>query len=78
MQHAEDYDLSKDDLLLVLEGGDVNFDLSNQDGDPCQYFVIENNIKGKDLVVEFEYCFKPNTVRVMTFTCDNESVVCDF
>ena len=72
------YNISKADLLLVLEEGNVNFDLSDKDGEPCQYYVVENDINGNHYAVRFEYCYTPNTVRVMTFTTNNEKEVCSF
>ena len=72
------YNLTKEDLLQVLDDGSVNFKLSDKDAEPCQYFVIENNINGVDFLVEFEYCFNINKVRVMRFTYNNEKEVCNF
>ncbi len=71
------YNITKDDLLLVLEDGNVNFDLSDKDGEPCQYYVVENTVNTNDLAVKFEYCYTPNTVRVMTFTANKEEEVCN-
>ena len=72
------YDISKQDLLSVLENGEVNFKESNKDSDPCQYYVVENDINGDSLSVMFEYCYQKNTVRVMKFTLNNEKEVCIF
>ena len=72
------YNISKQDLLLVLDEGEINFKKSEKDTEPCQYYVVENNINGIDFAVRFEYCFKPNTVKVITFTSNNEKEVCNF
>ena len=72
------YNITKQDLLLVLDDGEVNFKKSEKDAEPCQYYVVENKVNGDDLSVRFEYCYKPNTVRVMTFTSNNEQEVCNF
>ena len=73
------YNLTKDDLLTVLNKGKVNFDLSDKDGDSCQYYVVENTINGNDLSVKFELCYYNNkSVRVMTFTANKEVEVCNF
>ena len=73
------YNLTKDDLLTVLNKGEVNFDLSDKDGEPCQYYVVENTINGNDLSVKFELCYYNNkSVRVMTFTANKEEEVCNF
>ncbi len=73
------YNLSKEDILTVLDEGEVNFDLSDKDGDPCQYYLIENTINGNDLAVKFELCYYNNkNVKVMTFTLNQEKEVCDF
>tara|TARA_B100001113_G_scaffold346455_1_gene337398 strand:- start:1021 stop:1437 length:417 start_codon:yes stop_codon:yes gene_type:complete len=73
------YNIKKEDLLLVLNDGKVNFDLSNQDAEPCQYFVIENTVNGNALSVEFELCYYNNkSVKVISFTNNKENSVCDF
>ena len=71
------YNLVKEDVLLVLNDGNVNFDLSDKDGDPCQYYVVENVINGMNLSVTFEYCYTPNTVRVMRFVANKDDEVCN-
>ena len=73
------YDIKREDLLTVLDGGEVNFDLSNQDGNPCQYYIVENQLKGNYISVEFELCYYDNkSVRVMRFTNNKEEEVCNF
>jgi len=73
------YNLTKEDLLSVLEDGEVNFELSDEDGEPCQYFVIENSVKGNALSVTFELCYyNDKSVKVMKFTSNNEKGACDF
>ncbi|MAX05814.1 MAG: hypothetical protein CMD19_05115 [Flavobacteriales bacterium] len=73
------YNITKDDLLSVLDGGEVNFDLSDEDGEPCQHFVIENIVNGNKLLVEFELCYYNNkSVKVLSFTNNNEEEVCKF
>ena len=73
------YNLTKNDLLSVLEDGEVNFELSDEDGEPCQYFVIENSIKGNALSVTFELCYyNDKSVKVMKFTSSNEKDTCEF
>ena len=73
------YNLTKDDLLTVLNKGKVNLALSDKDGDPCQYYVVENTINENNLSVKFELCYYNNkSVRVMTFTANKEEEVCNF
>ena len=72
------YSLSKDDLLEVLEGGEVNFEKSQTEKIPCQYYVVENMINEMELSVTFEFCDKANTVKVMSFTAKTEEEVCNF
>ena len=72
------YQITKDDLLLVLDNGDVNFDLSQKDREPCQYYVIDNTINKKTISVTFEYCDRLNTVRVISFIFNGEKEVCNF
>ena len=72
------YSLSKEDLLEVLEGGEVNFEKSQTEKKPCQYYVVENTINEMELSVTFEFCDKVNTVKVMSFTAKTEEEVCNF
>ena len=73
------YYMTKEDVLTVLEDGEVNFDLSDEDGEPCQYYVIENLVKGFDLAVTFELCYYDDkSVKVMSFKANNEEEVCNF
>ena len=73
------YNLTKNDLLSVLEDGEVNFELSDEDGEPCQYFVIENSVNGNALSVTFELCYyNDKSVKVITFRSNKEDEVCDF
>ena len=72
------YNLTKKDLLSVLEDGEVNFELSDEDGEPCQYYVIENSVKGIALSVTFELCYyNDKSVKVMNFTSNKEKGACD-
>ena len=73
------YNLTKKDLLSVLEDGEVNFELSDEDGEPCQYFVIEKLVKSNALSVTFELCYYNNkSVKVMKFTSNNDNGACEF
>ena len=72
------YSLSKEDLLEVLEGGEVNFEKSQTKKKPCQYYVVENTINEMELSVTFEFCDKGITVKVMSFTAKTEEEVCNF
>ena len=72
------YSLSKEELLSVLEGGEVNFEKSNTEKTPCQFYVIENNLNEKNLIVSFKFCDAESTVEVMGFTLNSELEVCDF
>ena len=73
------YNLTKEDLLSVLDDGEVNFELSDEDGEPCQYFVIESLVKGNNLSVTFELCYyNDKSVKVLSFTNKKEKRVCDF
>ena len=73
------YDLKKEDLLSVLDDGKVNFELSDEDGEPCQYFVVENLVKGNALSVVFELCYyNDKSVKVMSFRSNDEKGICEF
>ena len=73
------YNLTKENLLSVLEDGEVNFELSDEDGEPCQYYVIENLVKGNALSVTFELCYyNDKSVKVMKFRYNKEKETCNF
>ncbi len=73
------YGISKKDLLTVLDNGEVDFDISNPDGEPCQNYLIRNTINDLQLLVDFELCYYNNkSVRVMSFTVNDANPVCDF
>jgi len=73
------YGINKKELLTVLENGEVDFELSNTDGEPCQNYLIRNTINNLEILVDFELCYYNNkSVRVISFTVDNANPVCDF
>ena len=73
------YDMSKSDILLVLNDGEVDFDLSNPDGEPCQQYVVYNIINETKLIVEFELCYyNDKSVEVLSFSINHEEKVCNF
>lgn len=73
------YDIKKQELLSVLDEGDVDFDLSEQDSEPCQYFMVLGVVNDYDISVYFELCYYDSkSVRVMGFDVNNEKEVCDF
>lgn len=72
------YSLSKEELLSVLNDGEVNFEKSNTEKDPCQFYVIENSLSEKNLAVSFKFCDDKSTVEVMGFTFNFEAEVCNF
>ena len=73
------YNIKKEELLLVLDGGDVNFDLSDEDSEPCQHYTIDNMLNGDKLSVEFELCYYNNkSVKVIAFKANGEKEVCEF
>ena len=73
------YNITKKKILSVLDEGKVNFNLSDREGDPCQYYVVENTLNGHDFSVTFELCYYNNkSVRVITFNSNGEKDVCSF
>jgi len=73
------YGINKEELLTVLEDGEVDFDLSNPDGEPCQNYLIRNTINNLEILVDFELCYYNNkSVRVISFTVDDANPVCNF
>tara|TARA_B100000767_G_scaffold11392_1_gene11026 strand:+ start:126 stop:545 length:420 start_codon:yes stop_codon:yes gene_type:complete len=72
------FEISKEELLTVLDEGNVNFDLSDEQGEPCQYFVVENTINKMELSVKFELCYYQNKrVTVMDFFVDGKNEICN-
>ena len=72
------YSLSETELLSVLNGGEVNFEKSNTEKTPCQFYVVQNSLNKMDLVVNFKFCDNESTVEVMGFTVNSEMEVCNF
>ena len=73
------YNISKEDLLSVLDDGEVDFNISNPDGEPCQQYFIRNKVNGRELLVEFELCYYNNkSVEVLSFTSNDGKEVCNF
>ena len=71
--------MSKDELLKVLDNGEVNFDLSDEKAEPCQYYMIENILNGNYFSVKFELCYYNNkSVKVLGFRINNDKEVCNF
>ena len=67
------YDIGKSDLLSVLEKGEVDFDLSDQDAEPCQYFMILGLVNDNNVAVNFELCYYNNkSVKVIGFTVNGD------
>ena len=70
------YDLDKSNFLSVLDGGEVNFSKSNKEQEPCQLYLIENQIEKDFFEVLFEFCSKSQKVTVMNISLNNIRV-CD-
>ena len=72
-----EYNLSKDDMLSVLNNGKVNFDKSQTIKSPCQIFYIENQESLKNYEVIFEFCDIKDRVTVIDLNLLNEeNIVC--
>ena len=50
--HLDCLSLDQKDVLNVLEGGSINFEKSDQNAEPCKYYVVEK----ESLSVGFELC----------------------
>ena len=73
-----EYNLSKDDMLSVLNNGKVNFDKSQTIKSPCQIFYIENQESLKNYEVIFEFCDIKDRVTVIDLNLLNEeNIVCE-
>ena len=68
------FDIDKSDVLSVLDGGEVNFSKSNKEQEPCQLYLIENQIEEDVFEVMFEYCSKTKKVTVMNISLNNSEV----
>ena len=47
------YQLEKEEVLSVLDGGDVNFKLSDTKSNPKKTYTIENKLNDKKISVRF-------------------------
>ena len=73
-----EYNLSKDDMLSVLNNGKVNFDKSQTIKSPCQIFYIENQENLENYEVIFEFCDIKDRVTVIDLNSLNEeSLLCE-
>ena len=73
-----EYNLSKDDMLSVLNNGKVNFDKSQTIKSPCQIFYIENQENLENYEVIFEFCDIKDRVTVIDLNLLNEeSILCE-
>jgi len=68
------FDIEKSNVLSVLDGGEVNFSKSNKEQEPCQLYLIENQIEEDFFEVMFEYCSKTKKVTVMNISLNNSEV----
>ena len=62
--------LDQDEVLQVLEDGEVNFDKSITDSEPCKTYTIEK----ENISAVFELCSEK--VRLQDFTIDNDTCSC--
>lgn len=73
-----EYNISKDDMLSVLNNGKVNFDKSQTIKSPCQIFYIENQENLENYEVIFEFCDIKDRVTVIDLNLLNEeSILCE-
>ena len=68
------FDIDKSNVLSVLDGGEVNFSKSNKEQEPCQLYLIENQIEKDFFEVMFEFCSKTKKVTVMNISLNNREV----
>ena len=73
-----EYNLSKDDMLSVLNNGKVNFEKSQTIKSPCQIFYIENQENLENYEVIFEFCDIKDRVTVIDLNLlYEESILCE-
>ena len=68
------FDIDKSNVLSVLDGGEVNFSKSNKEQEPCQLYLIENQIEEDFFEVMFEYCSQTKKVTVMNISLNNSEI----
>ena len=64
-------ELEQSDVLQVLDGGHVNFNLSNKNGFPCKVYVVEKD----NLSTTFELC--DQKAKLIDFTFGTDTCSCD-
>ena len=69
--HLDCLSLNQKDVLNVLEGGNINFEKSEQRTEPCKYYVVEK----ESLSVGFDLCHEKVTLR--NFSISKDSCLCD-
>ena len=62
--------LDQETILQVLEDGEVNFDESVTDSEPCKTYTVEK----ENISAVFELCTEK--VRLQDFTIDNDTCSC--
>tara|TARA_Y100000813_G_scaffold49951_1_gene34912 strand:+ start:18490 stop:18870 length:381 start_codon:yes stop_codon:yes gene_type:complete len=65
------YNISKDEVFDVLDGGKINFEKSDQRSNPCKFYIVEKD----GLNVGFDICDKKVTLRKISLNQD--SCICD-
>ena len=68
--HLDCLSLNQKDVLNVLDGGNINFEKSEQRTEPCKYYVVEK----ESLSVGFDLC--DEKVILNNFFVDQDSCSC--
>jgi hypothetical protein len=71
------YVLSKEDVLTILDGGEVNFSKSDKKSSPCKLYLIENEINNEIYEVLFEFCDTEQNVSVLNINILDQDSVCN-
>ena len=66
----ECFSVNKEEVLQVLDGGEVNFKKSITDAKPCKIYTLEKD----NISAVFELC--SDKVRLQDFSIDSESCEC--
>ncbi len=64
-------DVNQDEVLDVLEGGEVNFELSEKDAKPCKLYLVEK----EEIKAFFELC--EDKVKLKNFSLGEDTCNCD-
>jgi len=72
------YNLSRKEVLSVLDNGEVNFHLSDNKSKPNKLFVIENMLDNQKIAVRFSYFDVKEKVQLLSFWYKGDEEKCGY